>query len=361
MRGLEITLSDSKTRSILEAALDGIPPSREDLEYLARMRNIETTLAMFKVARRICELNFGKKVFLYGFVYFSTYCRNVCTFCRYNRTNLNTQRYRKSLEEVLEAVEILEKSGVHLVDLTMGEDPKIRAEHYKPLIEMCREIKYNFNLPIMVSPGVVPREVLSQFKKIGVEWYALYQETYNRSLFSKLRPRQSFDERLYAKILARRDGLLIEDGILMGVGETDKDIIDSIISMKEIGAEQVRIMSFQPASEIPLKAAPISLLDELRAIAMMRFVHQDKLIPASYDIDGIKGLELRLMAGANVITSLLPPGTGFVGVAQPELGINDRTRTVEGIRPYVERLGLEVATRKQYVRYIEKRLLEQRE
>lgn len=48
----------------------------------------------------------------------------------------------------------------------------------------------------------------------------------------------------------------------------------------------------------------------------MRLLFPDKLIPASLDVDGISGLELRLMAGANVVTSIIPPNEGLAGVAQ---------------------------------------------
>ncbi len=72
----------------------------------------------------------------------------------------------------------------------------------------------------MLSPGVVSGEALQQFAAAGADWYACYQETHNRALFARLRLHQSFDERLQAKRLARRYGMLVEEGILKGVGET---------------------------------------------------------------------------------------------------------------------------------------------
>ena len=38
----------------------------------------------------------GDAVFLYGFVYFSTYCRNECAFCFYRADNDESPRYRKT-------------------------------------------------------------------------------------------------------------------------------------------------------------------------------------------------------------------------------------------------------------------------
>jgi len=47
-------------------------------------------------------------------------------------------------------------------------------------------------------------------------------------------------------------GLLIEEGILVGVGETDEDIFASLQTMKTIGVDQVRVMSFVPQKGTPM-------------------------------------------------------------------------------------------------------------
>ena len=80
----------------------------------------------------------------------------------------------------------------------------------------------------MVSPGVVPADVLSGLSEAGVSWYACYQETHNRELFKRLRPDQNYTARMENKELAGQLGLLTEEGLLCGVGETPQDIADSI-------------------------------------------------------------------------------------------------------------------------------------
>ena len=51
---------------------------------------------VFKAARKLREKYFGNRVFLYGFLYFSTYCGNSCEFCLYRKNNSAAVRYRKS-------------------------------------------------------------------------------------------------------------------------------------------------------------------------------------------------------------------------------------------------------------------------
>ncbi len=353
-RGDQYAEAEDKARDILHRALDGDIPTYEELSYLATLQGFGNNLAIFRTARKICELHFGRKIFLYGFVYFSTYCRNSCTFCFFRKANNDIPRYRKSLHEVVEIVAELENSGVHLVDLTMGEDSLIHEKKgSKLLLDICEIIKKEFKVSLMVSPGVLNREALSKLGNLGADWYALYQETHNRVLFSKLRKGQDYDERMEAKVNAAREGLLVEEGILLGVGETPHDIVDSSFEMKRLGAHQVRAMGFAPRAEIPLGCFAPPIIYEMKAIALLRLTHQDRIIPASCDIDGARNLEARFMAGANAVTSLIPPGFGLMGVAQTCLNIDNGLRTVDGIKPHLKSMGLEPADRKTYRRWID--------
>lgn len=352
----KIDLDDPQAAQILDRALDGESPNRKELAYLASLRQSDLDICLFRVARKIADRAFGTKLFTYGFIYFSTYCRNNCTFCFYRKANVFPERYRKGLDSIIEATQRLEECGVDLIDLTMGEDTYIIDEKaVTPLVDACREIKKKFDLPVMASPGVVPRSAIRELSRAGVDWFALYQETHNRVLFSKLRIGQSYELRQNARRMASEEGMLIEDGILLGIGERTPDVINSVFTMKAQGAQQVRAMGFVPQRGTPLEGLPSPpLLDEMRAIALLRLVHQDRLIPASYDIDGLRGLGLRIMAGANVITSLIPPCFSLKGVAQSELGIEKNARMLEVILPHVKRMGFELAPRGEYQRWIQK-------
>ncbi len=119
--------------------------------------------------------------------------------------------------------------------------------------------------------------------------------------------------------------------------------------MRAIGAQQVRVMSFVPQTGIPMEhtPSPDRRLERV-AIAVLRLLFPDRLIPASLDVDGIEGLKVRLAAGANVVTSLIPPHVGFAGVAQHSKDINEGKRTIAGVLPVLRDLGLEVATNEEY-------------
>lgn len=329
--------------------------TKKEILFLLNLKEEIHLKRLFKAARDLRYRYFKNKIFLYGFVYFSTWCKNECTFCGYRNLNAFSKRYRKNNDEIRTAVKNLSESGVHLIDLTMGEDPYFhdRVHGFDSLIELIKELKTEIKLPIMVSPGVLSPEDLRKFYDAGVDWYACYQETYNRGLFDRLRVKQSYDKRLSSKYEALQTGLLVEEGILLGVGENLEDIAHSISQMQLLGAQQVRVMSFVPQEGIPLKnLQDTSRTREFIVIAILRLLFPESLIPASLDVDGTEGLEERILAGANVVTSLIPPRSGLNGVAQQCKDIDEGNRTVQGILPVLEKMNLEVASPHEYKAWV---------
>jgi len=334
----------SSRRSVAGLCADvlaGAVPDRHDLQVLLEAGD-EAPL-VYAAAREMRARATGDAVFLYGFVYFSTYCRNACAFCFYRADNDACPRYRKTTDEVVAICRDLAASGVVLLDLTMGEDPLLHDDPER-LGELVAAVVDAAHTPVMVSPGVLPEPVLRDLRGAGADWYALYQETHTRELYDRLRVGQPFEERAEARAAARRAGLLVEDGLLTGIGDTTADRASSIVAMREAGWEQVRVMTFVPQAGTPLEhVRPAGDAGELLTIACLRLAMPERFIPASLDVDGITGLERRLQAGANVVTSIVPPTVGLAGVSQAELDIDEGYRTVHGVLPHLERLGLRPA------------------
>lgn len=344
---------------LLERLTDGHCAGKYEIKYLLSLTDPRETSLVFKTARKIRARHFGHRIFLYGFLYFSTFCRNDCRFCQYRQSNKIIPRYRKTRSQILAAAREMADAGVHLIDLTMGEDPEIYASNksgFEQFADMVESVRAETGLPVMISPGALPDTVIAKLAQAGVTWYALYQETHNESLYKILRQGQSFKKRLAKKHLAKHLGMLIEEGILTGVGETPDDLADSIIRMRDFRADQARVMTFVPQEETPMhNTMPQDSLLELLIIAVMRLVLQDRLIPASLDVDGLDGLKARLDAGANVVTSIVPPQKGLAGVANHSLDIEDSRRTLDHILPVVKTCGLEPAEAADYNAWIASR------
>ena len=74
---------------------------------------------------------------------------------------------------MLEAAGRLAADGVHLLDLTLGEDPYyVEPAGFHRLLELVSALKETTGLPIMVSPGVLSAEQLVRLREAGADWYA---------------------------------------------------------------------------------------------------------------------------------------------------------------------------------------------
>jgi len=339
---------------IIDKAKGDVGLSKDDVVELLSVKRKDDISELFSAASSVRDRIFGNKVFIYGFVYFSTHCRNNCAFCYYRRTN-SLQRYRKTGDEILVLSGSLKDAGINLVDLTMGEDPFMCADDYSEFLHIVRRVRDEIGISIMASPGAVPKGSFEKFRDAGTDWFACYQETYNRELFSKLRLEQDFDNRLNQKIWAKKAGMLAEDGIMVGLGETLEDRADSILKMGSLGCEQIRAMTFVPQKGTPMEnMKPTKPIDELISIAVMRILFPDRLIPASLDVEGIAGLKSRLDAGANVITSIVPPHKDLAGVAQHELDIDNGHRSVAHVMRMLDDMGKKAATCTEYESLLKK-------
>ncbi len=377
MAGTMLNLTD-----ILDQLLENHPIKKDEVKFLLGLSDPREIEKLFKAARKVRELHFGNRIFLYGFLYFSTYCRNNCNFCQYRVSNKALSRYRKTPDQILLAAMEMAEAGVHLIDLTMGEDPQLYSDSFgatsdsaKPgasvthgssissgenafseLVDMVQKVQTKTKSPVMISPGTLPDEIIKALADAGTTWYALYQETHNPDLYKSLRHGQDFEKRLEKKRLAKSLGMLIEEGILTGVGETQDDLADSIIWMKDFSVDQARVMTFVPQEGTPMANAKArDSLKERIIIAVMRLVLGDCLIPASLDVDGLSGLKARLDAGANVVTSIVPPQKGLAGVANNSLDIEDSRRTLAYILPVLNTCGLLPATLESYHSWITQR------
>ncbi len=353
---------------------DGYQIQKKEIKTLLGFRKPAQLQLLFEAAQKVRADQFGDKIFLYGFLYFSTHCKNNCRFCQYRQSNKMISRYRKTENEILTAARELADAGVHLIDLTMGEDPEFYSSQFNlsendtpkndtsgqfgflRLTTMIQNIQQKTGLPVMISPGSIPDQTLKAMANNDVSWFACYQETHNKALYRSLRPGQSYTERLSKKSIAKQHGMLIEEGIMTGIGESLDDLADSIIWMRDTQVDQARVMTFVPQTETPMgQTKAQGDLQELITIAVMRLVLPDRLIPASLDVNGLDGLKARLEAGANVVTSIVPPDKGLAGVANHSLDIEDARRTLDHILPVLKQCGLAAASPDEYQTWIKQR------
>jgi methylornithine synthase len=330
-----------------EKVIEGFQLSDDYLKTLLSLESEKDLEKLYNAARKVRDHYFGNMVFLNCFIYFSTHCKNQCSFCYYNCKN-EINRYRLTQEEIKEICRALKGAGFHMIDLTMGEDPYY-YENPDRFVELVQMVKEELQLPIMISPGVIDNPTLLKAREKGANFLALYQETYDFELYRKLRVEQSFDNRVNARRFAKEQGYCIEDGILTGVGNDIESTILSLKGMKTNDPDMVRVMTFLPQEGTPLSDfKDNSNLSELKIIAILRLMFPRCLIPASLDLEGIDGMGPRLNAGANIVTSILPFDSRLEGVANYDRGLEERDRDIKSVIKRLESLGMRPAQQAEF-------------
>lgn len=330
-----------------EKIIEGFELSDDDLRALLSLESKEELEKLYYVAQKVRNHYFGNRVFLNCFIYFSTYCKNQCAFCYYNCKN-EINRYRLTGEEIKDMCKALKGAGFHMIDLTMGEDPYYYDDPDR-FVDLVRIVKEELGLPMMISPGVMDRDTLLKAREKGANFLALYQETYDRKLYEKLRVGQSFERRLNTRRFAKQHGYCVEDGILTGIGNNIESTVISIRGMKANNPNMVRVMTFLPQEGTPLEDfRDSSTLSELKIIAVLRLMFPKCLIPASLDLEGIDGMVHRLNAGANIVTSILPPDPRLEGVANYDRGMEERDRDITSVVKRLKIMGMEPASQAEF-------------
>jgi methylornithine synthase len=196
----------------------------------------------------------------------------------------------------------------------------------------------------MVSPGVVEANVLEQLQENGADFLALYQETYDTELYSKLRVDQSYEKRIVCRNYAKKTGMCVEDGMLTDIEPNRESTFKSLKGLEQTDPDMVRVMTFVPQKGTVLgEKLPGKSKSELKIIAILRLMFPDRLIPASLDLEGIDGMVCRLNAGANVVTSIIPSGSSLEGVVNYDRNLAERDRDAHSVVKRLESMGMKPA------------------
>lgn len=180
---------------------------------------------MAQLASTITRKQFGRAIGLYTPMYLSNYCSNHCVYCGFNCRN-DIPRSQLTLDEVRKEAEAIAASGLkHLLILT-GDAPRIASVAY---LQDCCTILREYFSSISIEIYALDTNEYKALIDAGVDGMTIYQETYNRALYTKLHPKgpkKNFQFRLDAPERACKAGMRnVNIGCLLGLdSDWRKDI-----------------------------------------------------------------------------------------------------------------------------------------
>jgi 2-iminoacetate synthase len=209
--------------------LDNLALSKSSLlrrfEELIAAKNDAEFEAMAQMSRGLTLRNFGRTMRLFAPLYLSNECINNCQYCGFSRDN-PILRVTLQLDEVAAEAEHLSKAGFRQVLLVAGEHPKFVSESY--LIDCVRLLAPNFP-SIAIEVGPMTTEEYVPIAEAGAEGLVVYQETYDRAVYSELHtsgPKRDFNSRLDCVERGYRAGFRrLGIGALFGLARWQNDAI----------------------------------------------------------------------------------------------------------------------------------------
>ncbi len=263
-----------------------------------------------KIARRIREEQFGNRVFVRGLIEFTNYCKNDCYYCGIRRSNRNVDRYRLSLEQILECTDIGYELGFRTYVLQGGEDAYFTDER---VIEMIKAIKEKHpDCAITLSIGEKERTSYEAFFKAGADRYLLRHETADKTHYEELHPKEmSFEHRKRCLRELKEIGYQVGCGFMVGSpGQSEETLAEDMLFIQELQPHMVGIGPFVPHHETPFKDETGGTVEQtLYLLSLIRILKPEVLLPSTTALGTIdpRGREKGILAGGNVVMPNLSP------------------------------------------------------
>lgn len=268
--------------ALAQKALSGESLSADEALSVLRADDDEL-LPLLHAAFQVRKKYFGKQVKLNLIVNAkSGLCPEDCGYCSQSIVSqAPVDKYPLLEKETLvegarRAMEL--KAGTYCI-VASGRGPTPRE--LDQVVEAVREIKSSMPMKICACLGILSEEQALRLKEAGVDRYNHNLNT-SRSHYGNITTTHTYDDRVDTVEKVKQSGMSPCSGCIVGMGESDEQIVDVAFSLRELDADSIPVNFLNPISGTPLEGS--DYLDPrkcLKVLAMFRFVCPTKEIRIS--------------------------------------------------------------------------------
>lgn len=278
---------------IVEKALRNEPPSKQQSLKLLQLPD-EETLLLVDAAWRVRRSFFGNKVKVNVLLNAkSGYCPEDCGYCsqsRYAQSEINRYPMMSAEEIIISARKAFEAGANRFCIVTAMRGPTWRD--IERVAEATRRIKAEIPIEICACMGLIDDpEKAKMLKESGVDAYNHNLNT-SAKLYNKITTTHSYEDRLKTTQIIKKAGISICSGVIIGMGESDEEIIDLAYALREIDADSIPINFLIPIQGTPLGNG--STLHSLTPWRCLRILAVFRLINPKAEIRASAGQEIHL-------------------------------------------------------------------
>lgn len=204
-------------------------------------------------------------------------CSEDCKYCAQSahyQTSLEESYPLLSTEELVKGAAENKRQGVLRYSIvTSGR--KLSDREVDQVCESIRAIREQVGIEVCVSFGLLGEEAFRKLKEAGASRVHCNLES-SRRYFPQVCTTHTYDEKTETMKAARRAGLSVCSGGIIGLGETMEDRIDMVLTARELGVKSVPVNLLNPIPGTPYEHNPVLTEDELRrVVAIFRFLIPD--------------------------------------------------------------------------------------
>jgi len=298
------------SRSDAYSLIGATGPDLEDLFQAAAQLREQRTGSIISYSRKV-------------FIPLTNLCRDRCGYCTFARDLEDPLAHTMTPEEVVAVAEAGRRAGCKEALFSLGERPEIRYPAYRRwlnghgfasnidyLAEMCRLVLKQTGLLPHANPGTMNRDEIEKLQPVNASLGMMLESVSDRLH----RPGEAHHAcpdkvpvaRLATLKAAGELGVPFTTGILIGIGESLEERVDSLLAIREIHEEYGHIQEV--------------IIQNFRAKPDTRFAQWPE--PSTLDLAGTAAVA-RLIFGSEVNVQIPPNLThdsyGFLLSA----GIND--------------------------------------
>ncbi|MBV8053340.1 MAG: 7,8-didemethyl-8-hydroxy-5-deazariboflavin synthase CofG [Acidobacteriaceae bacterium] len=317
-----------------------VSPSRE--QAIALITCSDDDLPSLLTAAAAARQRFKGKLITYSrkvFLPLTNLCRDYCGYCTFRRDPHQAGAHTMTPEQVLEVAKTGEKLGCTEALFSLGDKPELlflemrstlQRLGYKSTLHyleaMCELVLRETSLLPHPNPGLLSAEWMTRLAAVSPS-IGLMLETTNEHLLAPGAAHDNAPDKVPAKRLrtiedAGKQQVPFTTGLLIGIGETPQDRVDTLLAIRELHEryghiQEVIVQNFRVKPDIPMRNWPEpSKAEMLRAIAVARLLLPQVNIQAPPNLSSPYYEEL-LDAGLNDWGGVSPLTPDYINPEQP--------------------------------------------
>jgi 7,8-didemethyl-8-hydroxy-5-deazariboflavin synthase CofG subunit len=313
----------------------GQPISRELAYQLIQVSDeqLPALLAAALAAKRRFKSNvvtYSRKVF----IPLTNLCRDYCGYCTFRRDPGDPGAHTMTPEEVLSVARAGQKLGCTEALFSLGDKPEalfpemrdtLRHLGYSSTLHyleaMCELVLRETTLLPHPNPGLLSAEWITRLKEVSPSMGLMLESTRHLGAHDDA-PDKVPAKRLRTIEDACKQGVPFTTGILIGIGETLNDRIDTLIAIRDLQErygyiQEVIVQNFRAKLGIPMRDRPEPSHGEmLRTIAVARLMMPTINIQAPPNLSS-SNYEDFIDAGINDWGGVSPLTPDFINPEKP--------------------------------------------